>query len=309
MAKIKNAPIRKFVKIAAIYVLLLILIFALIIILIPKKETYFDYNTNKINYPNSRAAPQFTIFKLNETDNYTIDKISFKGKPFLDQQATIYGLLFLPKSSGKVPGIVMLPGGGVKKENEPAATAYANMGYAVLVIDQRGIGETAGYYPGYEQDRAVFQEKQEPIQFLGVNDALRAIDVMRQINSVDKNKIIISGASMGGRYALIAAALDDKILGAVIISSSGFNVEETDARYDSYFLAIDPDRYVKDISPKKLVMLHSKTDDMIPLADAQYTFSVANEPKSFYTVDNCTHGYCDAMYPFIEKELKEMTGK
>ncbi len=298
---------RKQLKLVGLGVLALILVFALILVLLPKKETYFNYNTNKIDYPTIRTAPSYIILKINETENYTINKISFEGKPFLNQPATIYGLIFLPKNKDKVPGIVMLPGGGVKKEDEPAAKVFAEMGYAVIVIDQRGIGETGGYYPNYDQDRAIFQEKEEPIQFLSVNDALKAVDVMCQINSVDKNKLVIAGASMGGRYAMIAATLDSRISGALIISSSGFNIIHTDMKDDPYFLAIDPDRYIKDISPRKIVMLHSTTDNMIPLTNAQYTFSIASEPKAFYTVDNCAHGYCDAMKPFIEKELKEMT--
>jgi len=178
-----------------------------------------------------------------------------------------------------------------------------SLGYAVLVIDQRGIGETSGIYPNYEQDKLIFEEKKESIQHLGVYDALLGIDVLKNLENIDKENILIGGSSMGGRYAMIAASLDPSIKKAIIISSAGFHIDNTKLSSDSYFLSIDPDRYVKDISPNKLVMFHSTIDDVIKIEDAKYTFSIAEAPKTFYTVETCGHGYCRDMFTYLKREL------
>ena len=108
---------------------------------------------------------------------------------------------------------------------------------------------------------------------------------------------------MGGRYAIIAAAIDPGINGALIISSAGFHVEESSLGDDPYFLSIDPDRYIKNISPGKIVMIHSLTDEVVKIGDAAKTFTKAEEPRNFYTVTNCTHGYCEDMLQYLEGEF------
>jgi uncharacterized protein len=300
---------KKTIIILSIVVLALILFFSALLILFGGKKIYFNYETNKLNYPEHRSPPKYSISELNNSGNYTVFRVIYQSEKFLDNGGIIYGIIYLPKNKPNVPGIVFLPGGSIKKENEPAGPAIANLGYAVLVIDQRGIGETGGFYPSFEQDKLIFDGKVESIQHLGVYDALRAVDVLRNIDSVNKDKIMIGGASMGGRYAMIAAALDHKINGALIISSAGFHVENTSLKDDIYYLSIDPDRYVSNITPAKLVMIHSLTDNIIPIGDAALTYTYAHEPKAFYTVNNCTHGYCPAMLPFINAELKKIMGE
>ena len=53
-------------------------------------------------------------------------------------------------------------------------------------------------------------------------------------------------------------------------------------------------------------MLHSVNDTVIPLGDAQRTFSFAKEPKKFVQFSNpeCIHGYCKPMKGFIRDELE-----
>jgi fermentation-respiration switch protein FrsA (DUF1100 family) len=228
----------------------------------------------------------------------------------MEYETYIYGLLAMPVAKTKVPGIVLLPGGGVSKEGEfSRADIMAKLGYAVLVIDQRGIGQTAGYYLNMEQDYQVFSQGNEPIQHLSVFDALRSFDVLRDIDGIDKDNIAIVGESMGGRYAIIAAALDPRLKGVIGISTSGFDVKKDNSPYNSYLLSIDPDHYVSKISPRKVFMLHATNDTVIPMQNAKYTFNLANEPKKFYIAEGCGHGYCDAMYNALKEDLFEMFGK
>ena len=144
-----------------------------------------------------------------------IYNLAFQSRNFLNYTTKIYGLLFIPKSDKPVPGLVLLPGGSVPKENEAGlARIIANLGYAVLTIDQRGIGQTGGYYLGFQDDYKVFASGNEPVQHLSVYDALASYDVLKQIKGVDKDNMAIAGESMGGRYAIIAAAIDKRLKGA-----------------------------------------------------------------------------------------------
>jgi len=218
-------------------------------------------------------------------------------------------LLFKPKSSSNVPGLVLLPGGSVTKESESIlAEKIAKLGYAVLTIDQRGVGQTGGYYLWLDQDYNVFLNGNEPIQQLSVYDGLASTDILRDVEGIDKNNIAISGESMGGRYAIIAAAQDKRLKGALIISSAGFNFKKTDEPYDSYLISVDPDHYIDKISPNKLFMLHGSNDSMINLGDAEQTFSLAKEPKRFFIAEGCSHGYCDKMYDEVVADLKILFG-
>lgn len=278
---------------------------------------YFYQNRNpysfegaSFSYSQDRGKADYQISLKSENSTFDVYGINFKSRNFLSYETRIYGILLMPKGSKNVPGLVLLPGGGVKKESEmKVASKIAELGYAVLTIDQRGIGETGGYYLNLEQDYGVFAQGNEPIQHLSVYDALRAFDVLRSMNNVDKGNIAIAGESMGGRYAIIAAAVDKRLKGVIAISTSGFNVKEEDTPYNSYLLSIDPDRYIGKISPRSVFMLHGTNDSTVPLDAARATFNLANEPKKFYTADGCGHGYCDKMHETLNESLSALFGR
>ena len=74
-----------------------------------------------------------------------------------------------------------------------------------------------------------------------------------------------------------------------------------------FYKSIDPETYLAKIPPRKLVMMHSQKDPIIPYEQGLELFSKAFEPKAFYTVNCSVHGHCAEMDPFIEKELKNMS--
>lgn len=269
----------------------------------------YQFEGNALYYSTHRGKPKYEISLLSKNDSFEIYKINFETRNFLDYKTKIFGLLFMP-NKGNVPGIVLLPGGGVKKEEERAAPIIAQLGYAVLTFDQRGIGETNGYYLNFEDDYQIFKQGKEPIQHLSVYDALRAFDVLRQVKNVDKNNIAIAGESMGGRYAIIAAAVDKRIKGFIGISTVGFHVkDDPTVEYSNYLISVDPDHYIDKISPRPVFMLHGTNDTTVPLDSAKITFNVAKEPKEFFIAQDCGHGYCDKMKEELEKALRTIFKK
>lgn len=232
----------------------------------------------------------------------TLKLLSFESKGNKTQ-----ALLRIPAnstSSSVFPGIVLLPGATVSKEAEQGLAAeLSKMGYATLTIDQRNLG---GVNP--EKDFELFNTGVEPVEYSMVYDALKAADVLAAQPEIDPKRLAILGESNGGRFAIIACALDPSLKGVIGISTSGYGTEEkkpaavNDSTY-RFSRSIDPDTYLPYLPPAKFVQIHSFNDTLIPYDAALKTFELAKEPRAMYNISDATHGYTGSMRPYLEKEL------
>lgn len=259
------------------------------------KEWYVDKNGYLV-YPLERGNIRFSRSDYGIDGNLSLHKIIYESR-----NGNVYGILVLPDSAAELPpGIILLPGAGVSKESElELAKKIALLDAAVLVIDQRGTGETTGKVNDLKQDYADFLNGIEPSQHLMVYDTLKAYDLLESASFIDSERIAIVGESLGGRIGIIAAALDRNINGVIAISSAGFDFEQTnDTKTDTFLKSIDANHYADLITPRKLVMMHNIQDKLVPFDAAVRTFSIAQEPKRFVYVNDtaCNHGYCDSMY-------------
>ena len=200
--------------------------------------------------------------------------------------------------------MVVLPGAGVTKEMQNRVPeALAELGYASLTIDQRNLG---GINP--ESDLELFKKGEEPVEYLMVYDAMMAADVLQDQTRVEDN-IAMLGLSNGGRFAIIATAIDPDIKGVIAISTGGYDTDSIDRNMVAdetayrFYRSIDPDNYLDMIPPRRLVMFHSVNDSIVPYEMAHKTFSKAEEPKAFYGLTGDTHGYSHAAEGYLEKEL------
>lgn len=212
---------------------------------------------------------------------------------------------FSPTNSSGVPGIVLLPGAGVSKEKEQGLAAeLSKLGYATLTLDQRNFGAI-----NPDGDFALFKAGLEPLEYKMVYDALKATDVLSAQPEIDPEKLAIIGESNGGRFAIIACALEPSLRGVVGISTAGYGTGEIDSSQvedpDVYrfYRSIDPEAYLPELSPARFVLLHSSNDTVIPYEMALGTFSLAGEPKAMYNVSEARHGYTASMHPYLEEEL------
>lgn len=264
------------------------------------------YKDGTLYYPSSRGEIKFRRDNYSQTSELSVSKVVYQSNG-----ANIYGLLVLPKKiSGQLPGVVLLPGAGVSKESELGiAMKISGLGAAVLTIDQRGVGETGGYFPDLDQDYASFVNSKEPYQHLVIYDALRAYDLLYSAPFVDPDRIIMAGESLGGRIAIITTAIDSHIHGVLVISSAGIHFTKgNDPVKDTFIKSIDADHYIASISPRRLVMIHNINDKNIPIQSAVQTYLKANEPKGIFLVNDtaCNHGYCDSMYPALVQGLASL---
>lgn len=210
-----------------------------------------------------------------------------------------------PANSSGVPGIVLLPGAGVSKEKEQGLAAeLSKLGYATLTLDQRNFGAI-----NPEGDLELFKAGLEPLEYKMVYDALKATDVLSAQPEIDPEKLAIVGESNGGRFAIIACALEPSLRGVVGISTAGYGTGEIDPSQVkdpyvySFYRSIDPDTYLPELPPARFVLLHSSNDTVVPHEMALGTFSLAGEPKAMYNVSEARHGYTASMRPYLEEEL------
>ena len=270
------------------------------------QESYSVSQDGTISYTN-RPPVNYTEAVLKEDGNATLYKLTFDSKG-----QKIYALLSVPKDStkarnGKVPAIFDLYGATMTKEGEYAGLGQdlVHMGFAVLIIDQRGWGETKGTVPSLEQDYQAFQKGEEPVQHRMVYDGLRAYDILKSRPEVDASRIYAAGQSMGGRYAMIAASIEKGIAGALIISSAGYDFGQQPAEVTRFLNSIDPNHYVAGISPRPLIMVQSKVDTVVSYESAKRTYDLAGEPKKLLTTESKDHSYIRAdMKEIIAEELE-----
>jgi len=208
-----------------------------------------------------------------------------------------------------IAGIVLLPGATVTKEREQGFAKFlSGLGFASITLDQRNLGGT-----DQQGDWQMFLQGVEPTEHKMVYDALAAAEILRAQQNVDPSRIIYAGESNGGRFAIIACALDDRARGVLAISTCGYGTDDavsagrlTDPEMIRFLRSVDPETYLARITPRPFAMIHSRNDTVISFDYAEDTFARAFNPKSFHAVGCTKHGYCTEMNTYIEAELKKM---
>lgn len=259
-----------------------------------------------LSFP-QRGEPEFTAQKIEDTyapeNSDTLKLLSFDSNG--DQIQALLRIPKNPNTSSGLPGIILLPGAGVSKEAEQGLAAeLSKMGYATLTLDQRNLGSI-----NPEKDLELFKTGLEPVEYAMVYDALKASDVLAVQQEIDPERLAILGESNGGRFAIIACALNPSFKGVIGISTAGYDIEEAESSLKNdpeayrFSLSIDPDTYLSTLPPAKFVQIHSFNDTVISHDLAFRTFALAKEPKAMYNVTEETHGYTASMRPYLEKEL------
>lgn len=267
-----------------------------------KKDIYIDENGMLVLSPLKPVG--YKTFPYESNENYIVSKIIYNnfGKE-------IYGFLVEPTGKEIIAGVVLLPGAGVDKKSElELAKQIAAQGYFAITIDQRGVGETNGNVPSFEEDFISYSNGNIAVQHLMILDAMAAADVLKKEKKINSENIIMIGESLGGRIALISAALDKKINGVIAISAAGFHYSNGNDEKSKFIKSIDPDNYISGISPRKVVMIHNTYDKNVPFDSALITFQKAKEPKEFILINDtkCNHGFCDSMFRDINSSLASM---
>jgi dienelactone hydrolase len=210
--------------------------------------------------------------------------------------------LYLPKGVTEewAPGIIVCHGFGSRKENYAGFGELAMAsGYAVLIIDIRGHGESGG-----ELDANVF------------NDVAAALQYLQTRPEVNPMHISICGSSMGGWLALHTAAhLRDiapvaafcpsnesllmLLMEEVALSQRGHaspmvpeNPPKVNVNSMTQLLyKLDLQKTARRISPRPLLLVHCEGDETVPVHLSQRLYDSVQEPKSLWLLPGGNHNF------------------
>lgn len=129
----------------------------------------------------------------------------------------VYGVLTVPKTEGRKPAILRLPGAAIRRFNGPNELAYE--GFVVLEIGVHGIpvdqdaeiyrqlekGALSGYTSIGIDNRDTYYYKRSII------GCVRAVDYLCSRDDVDSSRIATYGGSQGGMLSIMTAALSPHV--------------------------------------------------------------------------------------------------
>ena len=122
---------------------------------------------------------------------------------FYSGRQKIVGDLFMPVGTppkGGFPAIICAHGyGGIRTtSNPPTARAYAQAGFASLIFDYRGFGDSEG-------------DRWRLVPRFEVDDVRNAVTFLSADSRINAEKIAVHGASFGGAVVVAATAADTRI--------------------------------------------------------------------------------------------------
>ena len=241
------------------------------------------YSVDKTGVLSVTCAPAtITEQVLVSNETYTKSRIVMHT-----QEGDVVTYLSVPKQPKAA--IVYSPGAGEKiTGHEQRMVTYASAGYAFMFVDTRGNGgETPGipFSPQlFQQDYTKFEGGQWPQYYLSICDLENAQQILTSRFQVP---VYAVGSSNGGRYAAVAAGVDQKFAGYVGISTSDWGVLDSLEQQGytgepiRFATSIEPSTYLAEISPRPVWIFHSPTDPIIPFNLGEQFFQQAREPKTF----------------------------
>lgn len=197
------------------------------------------------------------------------------------------------------------------------AAKLTREGYAVLMIDMRGHGESQG-------KRNTWGEHER-------RDVLGGVDFLLE-EGFEPGKIAVLGISLGGAAAAGAAA-EDKAIGALILDSTFADLIQlvepqwvNESRLPMFFLGgayvmwqifygfdlkkVKPVEDIKKVPPRPILIMHSYSDEMIEVSHAHQMAEAVPSAK-LVIFDDCDHAelyrdapekYLDTVIPFLRNE-------
>lgn len=158
--------------------------------------------------------------------------VYFQALPYRGKPTRVFAWLGLPeKRTGKVPGIVLVHGGG--------GTAFAEwvklwneQGFAAISIAAEGqtdVRETAKGWQRHEwagpARAGIYGDSREPLKdqwmFHAVADTILANSLLRSLPEVDADKIGVMGVSWGGVITSTAMGIDGRFAFAIPVYGCG----------------------------------------------------------------------------------------
>lgn len=227
---------------------------------------------------------------------------------------------FLPQEDETAPCILLFSGfASHKAELLGISSNLYRDGFAIMLIDFRGTGRSPGELVTMGHNETV--------------DASAALDWLTA--EIPEASIGVMGYSMGGSVALMLASTDSRI--EAVVSDSAFATQRDifghhvrrktgiwpepivtvagpmlRRRHGRSYDDFAPATLVHRISPRPLLLIHSKDDQIVPVSHAMEIWSNALDPKEAWFPEGVGHcgayfadraGYCNRISGFFRSAL------
>lgn len=228
-----------------------------------------------------------------------------KELTFTSDNLTLYGELYVPNAADRTKLALIICHGISAGPYNPAERGYAILaekfcasGITTLIFNFRGAGRSEGNLD------------------LGnwPHDLKAAIDLFASLDEAKGAKLALLGSSGGAAVSVCVAANDPRIAAVVTLACpanfdfmTGHQAEELIAHFRNIgvirdkdfppstadwiegFQAISPIRYIHQISPRPLLLIHGDKDDTVPLAHARQLYQQAGDPRELVIIPNADH--------------------
>lgn len=218
----------------------------------------------------------------------------------------IIGQLYLPGEGDRPPYPAVCVCHGIPAHRpDPNDRGYPILaericqeGFAVLIFNFRGTGASGGN-----------------LDILGWTRDLKAVlDYLWALPEVDRSRLSLLGFSGGAAVSVWVASQDERVSYIVACACPAkFSFPEVDEpqslikhfrnlgaiRDEAFppsvpewfegFREVSPVRYVAQIAPRPLLLVHGSQDDIVPVTHAHEVYTRAGEPKQLVIVDGAGH--------------------
>ena len=199
------------------------------------------------------------IIKINDSEGYVAYKYNAP-----DEKYERY--IMKPPGKGSFPAIIVNHGGGGRGKNVAVINGFpfplAQAGYVLIATDLTHRGPL-----DKTKDHSLFGGSDE-----NVKRSLKNIEILKNIDFVDAERIGIYGFSMGGFCTVAAISAGEKArdIKVAVVEGAGLAGVQVENKKDSMMkkLSIEQNR-VKNISCPVLIM-HGENDKTVPVAYANH---------------------------------------
>ncbi len=171
----------------------------------------------------------------------------------------------------------------------PLALFLVEQGFDVLSFDYEGYGASEGH----------------PTPARTIADGIASVRYAKSRLRTPGTGVGVFGQSLGGAVAIVVAAQEPAVRGAVIESAfSGYRAMGADVLKRHiwtwpFMVAIpflgaadDPQRMIGRISPRPVFLIHGDQDSIVPLRMSEILLARAKDPKELWVVPGAGHLLC-----------------
>lgn len=211
----------------------------------------------------------------------------------------LLGTLFLACGDKPKPCMILMHGVPGIEKNFDLAHSLRTYGWNCLIFHYRGCWGSEGRYTF----------KTIP------DDVIAALDFLctGSYPQIDTSQLFLIGHSLGGWAAILVASHDLRVRGVIAIATMAdprefrFTEQEAAKNYTPWMPGLTPLDFitqwqdlgqftlpvneVSHISPRPVLLLHGRKDELVPVSQSERLFENAFEPRTLLIHDKANHSF------------------